>query len=111
MTTNSMTGPGGIEMFGGFTPHEQPDRGSFGEQWVFRFPNGYGASVIRGHYTYGGAAGLYELGVIKFDGDDWGLTYATPVTEDVLGHLTEAEVADVLRKIEELAPATPGSAA
>ena len=35
-------------------------------QWIYRFPNGFGASVVRGAYTYGEAPGLYELAVIEF---------------------------------------------
>lgn len=68
-----------------------------GTQWKFRFPNGYGASVIND--GYGREAGLYELAVLDADGS---LTYDTPVTNDVLGYLTEAEVADALDEIESL---------
>ena len=68
-----------------------------GKQWKFRFPNGYGASVIND--GYGARAGLYELAVL---GPDDHLTYDTPVTDDVLGHLTEADVADALDRIAAL---------
>ncbi len=91
----------------GYGPQETPDRGSFGDQWVFRFANGYGASVVRGQYSYGGDQGLYELGVIEWHGGKWGLTYDTSITEDVIGHLTDGEVSDLLKRIEELAPAAP----
>ena len=66
-----------------------------GEQWVFEFPNGYGASVIRNMYSYGGSVGLWEIAVL------WGgeLTYDTPVTNDVLGHQSEAQVVEVLRAV------------
>jgi len=79
----------------GFAGHEH-------KQWVYRFGNGYGASVVQGQHTYGGPAGLYELAVISFDGDEWHLTYQTPITEDVLGHLTLAEVAETLVRIAAL---------
>ena len=72
------------------------------KQWVYRFANGYGASVVQGTHTYGGSGGLYELGVIVFDGDDWRLTYDTPVTSDVLGHLSLTEVAGTLARIAAL---------
>ena len=29
------------------------------------FPNGFGASVISGKYSYGGPEGLYELAVLR----------------------------------------------
>lgn len=84
--------------------NDRPHAG--GEQHLYRFGNGYGASVVRGPYSYGGDNGLFELAVITFDGDEWELTYETPITGDVLGHLTVAEVAELLvRKA-----ALPGSA-
>lgn len=70
-----------------------------GEQYRFKFPNGYGASVIRNQYSYGHEQGLWELAVL---GPDGGLTYDTPITDDVLGRLTEDDVRDHLRAIAEL---------
>lgn len=72
------------------------------EQRKFRFDNGYGASVIRGPYTYGGPQGLFELAVLDKNG---GLTYVTPVTSDVIGYLTEDEVQSTLDQIAALPPA------
>jgi hypothetical protein len=34
-------------------------------QKVYKFPNGYGASVVKGSFTFG----LWELVMIKFDGE------------------------------------------
>lgn len=75
-----------------------------GTQVIHRFDNGFGASVIRGPYTYGGPEGFFEVGVIEFkgDGNEYGLTYDTPITDDVLGWLDEAGVEDVLAQIEAL---------
>jgi len=75
-----------------------------GPQKIFRFANGFGASVIRNEFSYGSADGLWELAVIKFDGDGakFGLTHETPITDDVLGHLTDQAVEDTLQKISEL---------
>lgn len=70
-----------------------------GEQWVFSFANGYGASVVRSHMSYGSAYGLWEVAVLDADGD---LDYSTEITDDVLGSLSERQVADVLRDIAEL---------
>jgi len=64
-----------------------------GSQIIYRFPNGYGASVVRSQYTYGGDKGLFELAVLTFDGNgNWHLTYETPITNDVLGHLSVSDV-------------------
>ncbi len=78
-----------------------------GHQVVVQFGNGYGASIVRGPYTYGGRDGLYELGVILFDVEsgEWHLTYDTPVTNDVIGHLTEEDVERTLVEIHDLPPA------
>ena len=78
-----------------------------GIQKVYRFPNDYGASVVRFSIgslggSYGAEDGQWELGVLKFDGDDWGLTYETPITNDVIGYLTDDGVVDVLQQIKAL---------
>ena len=67
------------------------------------FENGYGASVIRGEYSYGGRKGLYELAVIKGIPDEWDLCYDTGLTEDVEGYLTPEDVTSWLNRIEALA--------
>lgn len=69
-----------------------------GEQWRFKFDNGYGASVVTGGIAYCNEAQPYELAVLKH-GE---LCYDTPITDDVLGYLTSNEVYDLLDKIEQL---------
>lgn len=73
-----------------------------GTQQIYRFDNGYGASVLRGgSFAYGGL----ELAVAKFFGDgddDWSLCYTTPITDDVLGYLSEDDLAQHLKDISEL---------
>lgn len=66
-------------------------------QEYFRFPNGYGASVISN--GYGGAHGLWELAVIGPHGH---IDTTTPVTNDVLGWLTPYEVETALIAIANL---------
>lgn len=70
-----------------------------GTQQVYKFNNGYGASVIRGGFmAYGGL----ELAVLKFKGDDWSLCYDTEITDDVIGYLDEEELTELLKRIEAL---------
>jgi hypothetical protein len=76
--------------------------GMGGTQKVYKFPNGYGASVVQFMGSYGYDAGKWELGVVKWDGDDYKLTYETPITTDVLGHLTWKAVEKHLAKIKSL---------
>ncbi len=76
--------------------------GMGGTQDLYRFENGYGASVIKGSLgSYGG----YELAVLVWDGEgeeDFHLTYDTPVTDDVEGYLDDAKAAELLAEIEAL---------
>lgn len=74
-----------------------------GVQYKFKFDNNYGASVIKHFGSYGHEADLWELAVLKFDeSGDWNLRYDTPITDDVIGSLTDSEVRDILQKIKEL---------
>lgn len=83
-----------------------------GTQKIYRFENGYGASVVQftiGSYgvgSYGVESGRWELAVLRFTGDnvarDFELTYDTPITDDVLGHLDDDEVEETLARIREL---------
>jgi hypothetical protein len=66
------------------------------------YPNGYGASVILGSAFYSNGIDTYELAVLKGTSTDWDLTYDTPITDDVLGRLSELDVLNTLKLIEEL---------
>lgn len=66
------------------------------EHYVFKFANGYGASVIRGFGSYGNEDKLFELAVLNPNGR---LDYSTPITDDVLGYLTTTDVNDLLDRI------------
>ena len=63
------------------------------------FDNGYGASVVKHEFSYGGKDGLYELAVLDKNGN---LTYDTPITNDVIGYLREIDVTDVMEKIQKI---------
>lgn len=74
-----------------------------GVQYLFRFPNNYGASVVKHSGSYGSTRDLWELAVIYFHPDDkWGLIYDTEITDDVEGYLTNQDVLDLLRRIQAL---------
>jgi hypothetical protein len=79
------------------------------EQWPdmggiycrIQFENGYGASIVKHQYSYGGKDGLYELAVIDSEGQ---ITYDTPITNDVIGYLSESDVETHLNEIKNLQP-------
>lgn len=73
-----------------------------GKQWLFRYPNGYGASVVRHRYSYGGTVGFFELAVIRWEKDTFDLVYSTPITKDVLGWQTGADILATLDRIAAL---------
>lgn len=70
-----------------------------GVQARISFDNGYGASVVRSQYSYGGDRGLYEIAVLDINGQ---LCHTTPVTDDVIGYLRDVDVTDVMEKIQKL---------
>ena len=74
-----------------------------GLQHIYKFPNDYGASVIKTDYSYGGKDGLWELAVYDFSIDKTGeITYHTPITQDVIGYLAWKKVEEILQEIKEL---------
>lgn len=79
-----------------FKPHPMHESGIMSR---IMFDNGFGASVVKTPYTYGGKEGLYELAVLDSDGQ---LTYDTPVTSDVEGYLKEEDVTKLLTQIQNL---------
>lgn len=92
-----------MEMRKIYEPYDARPLDSGAVQKLYRFANGYGASVVKGEHTYGGDEGLWELAVIRFNTDgDFSLDYTTPITEDVEGHLTDDAVEELLAKVEAL---------
>ncbi|MDP9651918.1 hypothetical protein [Paraburkholderia caledonica] len=83
------------------TPFKERDLNG-GTQKLYRFDNGFGASVVQHSFSYGSEYGQWELAVIKFEDDDWHLTYDTEVTDDVIGRLDWPEVESYLDQIEAL---------
>ena len=84
---------------------EEPEEGPYapietrpcldGVQRLFKFENGYGASVVCHNHSYGGKEGLWELAVLK----DGQICYDTEVTGDVEGWLDEDDVQKLLRQV------------
>ena len=70
-----------------------------GKRSRMHFDNGFGVSVVSHTYSYGGKNGLFEIAFLDKDGN---LTYDTPVTNDVIGYLTEEDVTDVMKQVQEL---------
>ena len=70
-----------------------------GKKSRMHFDNGYGVSVVSHSYSYGGRDGLYEVAVLDSNDE---LTYDTPVTNDVIGYLTEEDVSNVMKQVQEL---------
>lgn len=78
-----------------------------GVQYIAKYPNNYGASIVKHEYSYGREDGKWELAVTKYsenteDINDFELTYATDITDDVIGWLSEEEVEELLLRIQAL---------
>jgi hypothetical protein len=101
MSTTELIVPTDFDRLSQFVHHAQRLFG--GVQIVFKFPNNYGASVIRHSGSYGGSQGLYELGVLKFTAPaKYDLVYDTPITNDVLGWLSVDDILSTLDEIQAL---------
>lgn len=62
------------------------------------FENGYGVSVLFGSCFYSNGKDTYEVAVL-FEGS---ITYNTDITDDIMGHLSEDGVSEVMSKVAEL---------
>lgn len=68
-------------------------------QTIYKFSNGYGASVIKFNFVHFGI----EIAVLRFDENgNWDIDYSTPITNDVIGGLNEESRDSVLQQIFEL---------
>ena len=80
------------------------NRDTFNMQYIFKFDNNYGASVIKNAGSYGFEKDKFELAVILWNEytKDWSLCYDTSITDDVIPYLTSEEVMKILFKIKKL---------
>lgn len=76
-----------------------------GIRYVFRFPNDYGASVVKFFGSEGYERDLWELAVLLFEfPDEYNIVYPREIVEQgmVKGNLTEDEVYNNLKLIKEV---------
>ena len=75
-----------------------------GIQKIYKFSNGYGASVIKHDFSHGHSDGLWELAVIMKTDEhftEWTIDYDHPESHgDVRGWLTDRMVEDILINIK-----------
>lgn len=73
---------------------------------LFRFPNGWGASVVRHQASKGGPEGFWELALVSFEDTEKSLQFEirndVEWVKDPLGYLFIDEVMDYLEKIKEM---------
>jgi hypothetical protein len=88
-----------------FIPHSSGE----GKQSKMFFPNGYGISVVRFKLADGQYYGSYtndetewEIAILIGDEIDWNICYNTPIANDVIGHLNEEGVTQVMKEIQVL---------
>lgn len=93
-----------MERFKNYLLRQWYDTFDEGIHKIYKFPNKYGASVVKTRFTYGGDQDLWELAVLKFDdkSDKYKLAYDTPITNNVLGYLSDEEVENILEQIKNL---------
>ena len=70
-----------------------------GHQYIVPFANGFHASIIKHDGSYGRERDLFEIAVLD---ESKNLTYTTPITDDVIGYLSEEEALEICKKISEL---------
>ena len=66
-----------------------------GDQYTTFFPNGYGVSIVRNKFSYGGNKGLWEVAPLK------GKSFEDSeiLHDEVTGHFTEEEVNEFCSEI------------
>ncbi|RIN37018.1 hypothetical protein BU065_01180 [Staphylococcus succinus] len=72
-----------------------------GVQYIYRFSESKGASVVRHYGSYGSKKGLYELVAIMIDGNDF------HINEEPTGWLTVDEVIEMLEGLKNERLPTP----
>jgi len=86
-------------MFNQLVFGKNPNNSFGGIQAKMLFNNGYGVSVINGGGAYTKGDDEYELAVYGRGGE---MCFDTPITDDVLGHLSADEVSEVMVRVAAL---------
>ena len=74
----------------------------WGHRYIFKFPNNYGASVIKCPASIGNAQDLWEMALIFFNRDyDWHITHERDFDDGDKGYLTDDNVIELLEKIKQ----------
>ena len=68
------------------------------KQAVMEFENGYGVSVLLGSCFYSNGIDTYEVGILH----NGSLCYSTPITNDVIGRISEEEVSEIMIEVQKL---------
>ena len=71
-------------------------------QKIYAFPNGYGASVIKGEHTYGGPEDKWEIAPWTNDTNEFIGQSVFGWGDDVKGYLNDPEVDRILKHIAQL---------
>lgn len=77
-----------------------------GTQKIYKFENGYGASVVRHQYSFGYQDNLWEMALLTFgysDGGEllWEIVYRDDFANGgVAGYLSDKEVMELLKWIK-----------
>ena len=72
-----------------------------GVQKIYKFDNGYGASVVKHLFSYGGTQGLWEMALLSFDDLSWHITYHEDFANGgVAGYLSDKDVLELLEWIK-----------
>ncbi len=86
-----------------FKPHQT----GTGLHALIFFKNGYGVSVVRfelaggfGYGSYTNNESEWELAVLFGNKNSWEISYNTPITDDVMGYLSEEKVTDVMLRVQ-----------
>ena len=73
-----------------------------GKQARMFFKNGYGISVVRFNRSYTSSDADWEIAVLFGNAEKSSLTYNTPITNDVIGWLSDDGVTKVMEQIQAL---------
>ena len=72
-----------------------------GVQKIYKFDNGYGASVVRHLFSCGGEQGLWEMALLSFDDLSWHITYREDFANgEAAGYLSDKDVLELLEWIK-----------